>query len=46
MSDPVLEATNDIIAEVDRQIKSDGIHLTVLAMRILKIIEKHFGKKK
>jgi hypothetical protein len=39
--DCVLDATNEIIAEVNQQMKSGGIHLTDLAMKIVLIIEKH-----
>lgn len=43
--DSALDATNEIIAEVDRQMKSGGIHLTDLAMKIVGIIEKHKAVK-
>lgn len=40
-----MDATNEIIAEVDRQMKSGGVHLTELAMKIVRIIEKHKAVK-
>lgn len=44
--DKVLDATNEIIAEVDRQLKTGGLHLTQLAVKIVRIIEKHNAVKR
>jgi hypothetical protein len=41
VTDKALEVANEIIAEVHRQMTSEGVHLTRLATKVVAIVDKH-----